>query len=64
MGNAQLGDGNARRAAMTRAQHTARIVQAAKRAYMARTPPSTWISEPVMYDDSSEARNKMAYATS
>src|SRR6266436_10449542 len=32
--------------------------------YMAIAPPSTWSSDPVMYDDSSEARNKIAYATS
>src|ERR1700730_7320009 len=31
---------------------------------MAIAPPSTSISEPLMEDDSSEARNRMAYATS
>jgi len=38
--------------------------RSAARTYIARTPPSTWISEPVMYDDSSEAKNRMVYATS
>jgi hypothetical protein len=27
---------------------------------IAIAPPSTWISDPVMYDDSSDARNRIA----